>query len=309
MRYFRKRIFSSVPLAGKALLIAATVQGAYSGPDRSYSYSCNRRKACTYVAYHPEETYNWTLTLYVGPNGTCQSAASTWNYFSIASGCTHWTHNCSTAGECSVRSTGSNIQSCTIGQTGCVATTCSVSYSPVTCSSSVTCASYGDNGYCSGSGSVTFNASEPIFGEVITDIEGAYGSGDQTLCDPANAANVSCSWTPSKDGNFGLSYWAHSSWGDTSTMGSALLKMDTVSPRMSFSLAGTDGDNGWWISPVTVSVSRNDATFGISNTILEVNSSFVSSPALRKIANLFDDASAINQEINTTKNINTRYKK
>ena len=33
------------------------------------------------------------------------------------------------------------------------------------------------------------------------------------------------------------------------------------------------------------------------------------SPALRKIADLFDDASAINQEINTTKNINTRYKK
>jgi hypothetical protein len=32
-------------------------------------------------------------------------------------------------------------------------------------------------------------------------------------------------------------------------------------------------------------------------------------PALRKIADLFDDASAINQEINTTKNINTRYKK
>ncbi|HCU58128.1 MAG TPA: hypothetical protein DF984_07920 [Anaerolineaceae bacterium] len=32
-------------------------------------------------------------------------------------------------------------------------------------------------------------------------------------------------------------------------------------------------------------------------------------PALRKIADLFDDASAINQEINTTKNINTRHKK
>lgn len=31
-------------------------------------------------------------------------------------------------------------------------------------------------------------------------------------------------------------------------------------------------------------------------------------PAVRKIADLFDDASAINQEINTTKNINTRYK-
>jgi len=279
VRYFSKRIFSSVLVVGIALLFAATVQGAYIGPDRSYSYSCNRRKVCTYEANHPDETYNCTLTLYTGPDDNCQSAASIWPYFSVAGGCTHWTHNCSTAGECSVWSTGSSTQSCTIGQTGCVATTCSGTYSSATCSSSVTCASYGDNGWCSGSGSVTFNASEPISGEVITYIEGSYGSGDQTLCDPANAANVSCSWTPSTDGNFGLSYWAHSSWGDTSTMGSASLKIDTVSPTASFNLAGTHGTNGWWVSPVTVTVTGSDATSGIASTNLTVNSSPAASPA------------------------------
>ena len=279
MRYFRIRIFSSVLMVGIALLFAATVQGAYIGPNRSYNYSCNRRKVCTYEANHPDETYNCTLTLYTGPDDSCQSAASTWPYFSVAGGCTHWTHNCSTAGECSVWSTGSSTRSCTIGQPGCEATTCSGTYSPATCTGSVNCNSYGDNGWCTGSGSVNFNASEPISGEVITYIEGSYGSGDQTLCDPANAANVSCSWIPSIDGNFGLSFWAHSSWGDTSTMGSASLKIDTLSPTASFNLAGTNGTNGWWVSPVTVTVTGSDATSGIASTNLTVNSSPASLPA------------------------------
>jgi hypothetical protein len=50
------------------------------------------------------------------------------------------------------------------------------------------------------------------------------------------------------EGQNDFTYWALSSWGDSSSMGSASGKVDTQPPTINGTLTGTTGDNSWHVS-------------------------------------------------------------
>lgn len=144
------------------------------------------------------------------------------------------------------------------------ATTCrqvsvTVNLPPATVSGSAICDQPGNNGWCTGGAALDLSASEPLNGYVITGIESTLGM----LCS-TNAASISCAW-PSPEGESSLNYWALSSYGDTSTMGSASFRVDTLSPEMTLSAPDPDGFYSWFVSlPVVVSATASDATSGLA---------------------------------------------
>ncbi|MBN2116033.1 MAG: hypothetical protein JW730_05670, partial [Anaerolineales bacterium] len=121
------------------------------------------------------------------------------------------------------------------------------------------CTSY--NGWCNG-GSVpelALSANEPLSGYNITLIEGTL-NGTSFACQ--NGA-VSCN-LPMGEGDNNFHYWALSSWGDSSRMGTSSARVDTVPPDVSLSVTGTMGHNGWYKSVIDVSAIASDATSGVA---------------------------------------------
>ncbi|MFH2103331.1 MAG: hypothetical protein ABIJ39_08260, partial [Chloroflexota bacterium] len=60
-----------------------------------------------------------------------------------------------------------------------------------------------------------------------------------------------------------FNFWAHSTWGDTSLMGAASGRLDSVPPLVGGNVTGVPGDNGWFVSAVTVTAAASDATSGV----------------------------------------------
>jgi hypothetical protein len=129
-------------------------------------------------------------------------------------------------------------------------------------SGSINCSQMGNNGWCVGTASLSLSASEPVAGYSITIIEGTCNG--ETFACPGSSCSV-----PLLEGQNDFTFWALSSWGDSSLMGSASGKVDTQPPVISGSLNGTTGDNGWFISPVTLSASASDPAPGSGLSTLE----------------------------------------
>jgi hypothetical protein len=106
---------------------------------------------------------------------------------------------------------------------------------PATVSGSATCASPGDNGWCKGGATLNLSASEPLSGYSITGIESTLG----LLCS-TSGSDVNCSW-PFPQGSTSLNFWADSSYGDTSTMASALMMLDSMPPSLTLSIPRRTG--------------------------------------------------------------------
>ena len=131
---------------------------------------------------------------------------------------------------------------------------------PATVSGSAVCATPGDNGWCKGGAALNLSASEPLSGYSITGIESTLGM----LCS-ISGSNVNCSW-PFPEGSTSLNFWANSTYGDTSLMASASMKVDSVAPSVNLSMPAPNGSNGWFTSgPVNTSVSATDATSGVAS--------------------------------------------
>ncbi|MFH2102430.1 MAG: hypothetical protein ABIJ39_03635, partial [Chloroflexota bacterium] len=60
-----------------------------------------------------------------------------------------------------------------------------------------------------------------------------------------------------------FNFWAHSTWGDTSLMGAASGRLDSLPPLVGGNVTGVPGDNGWFVSAVTVTAAASDATSGV----------------------------------------------
>ena len=144
-----------------------------------------------------------------------------------------------------------------------------VSLPPATVSGSAACGVPGGAGWCRGGASVNLSASEPLAGEVIELIEGNPAG---VLCDPADGPSVSCSWSGS-DGDFTLQFWAVSSYGDTSDLGSSNWRVDSGPPSVSLSLSGgTLGGGGWYrAGTVSVSASGADALSGVTSSEVAID--------------------------------------
>lgn len=111
------------------------------------------------------------------------------------------------------------------------------------------------NGWCSTAPMLSLSASEPVAGYQITLIEGTR-NGEAFACNGA-----SCD-IPLLEGGNTFTFWALSSWGDSSRMGSLTARVDTQPPQINGTMSGTTGENGWYISPITFSVSTSDPAPG-----------------------------------------------
>jgi hypothetical protein len=115
-----------------------------------------------------------------------------------------------------------------------------------------------NNGWCVTSPQLSLGGSEPVSGYSILAIEGTL-NGQTFACSGAN-----CS-VPLNEGNNIFAYWALSSWGDSSTMGTSTTKVDTGLPNITGSFTGTLGSNGWYIDPVSFTGNASDATSGLAS--------------------------------------------
>jgi hypothetical protein len=114
-----------------------------------------------------------------------------------------------------------------------------------------------NNGWCTTAPLVSLSGFEPVPGYSILGIEGTRNG--QTFACTGSTCNV-----PLLEGNNNFTYWALSSWADTSLMGTLSAKVDTVKPAISGTLTGTSGLNGWFTSPVELNGSASDDTSGLA---------------------------------------------
>ncbi len=135
-----------------------------------------------------------------------------------------------------------------------------------TVSGNFTCTTAGSNGWCRSGANLALAANEPVSGHKIQYIEGTTG----VLCDPADATSVSCNWKP-PEGQTNLEYWAHSTFGDTSLKGSQTIFVDTGNPGITLSVPTPNGQNGWFISPVTIAASASDSVSGVASTQVKID--------------------------------------
>ena len=245
-----------------ALILALTGFGlasvAYSGPDRTVTTTTWERQSCNYRATVTSPSGTCFLTLYFSP-GSCPAPASVADYFNNAStACgTSWPGTCGAGLSCNIALLTGSTQGCSNGETGCTQITHTSTYPPATVSGTTACAVPGNSGWCRETATIDLSGNEPMGGYSITGIEGSAGM----LC-----SGPACTWT-FPDGVTNLDFWALSSWGDSSTLASAVMKMDGVAPSLTLTIPPADGLNDWFRSgPVTASASATDLTSGISGT-------------------------------------------
>jgi hypothetical protein len=245
-----------------ALILALTVSGiasaSYIGPKRTVTTTTWERQYCNYRATITSPSGTCFLTLYFSP-ASCPSPASVADYFNNApTACgTSWLGICGAGLSCNIALLAGSTQSCSSGETGCTQTTSTSTYPPATVSGTTGCAVPGNNGWCRGMATLNLSGNEPLGGYSITGIEGSTGM----LC-----SGSACSWT-FPEGITNLNFWALSSWGDTSTMASTAMMVDSLAPTLTLSIPPADGLNGWFVSgSVTASASATDVTSGIFGT-------------------------------------------
>lgn len=256
-----------LPLAVMAVLagIAAAVY-SYTGPHRTVTttYTTDERRVCYWEAQHPDlPVPRCFLKLYYSPDSSCPSLNPSTNqgYFSASSCMPAWHGlSCPASGGrlCAIGWQDTWTENCSPGQPGCTSIqhTTTTTYPPATVTGSTSCSSPGNNGWCIGEASLNLSGSEPLTGYNITGIESSLGM----LCNSS-----SCTWS-FPEGSTSLTFWALSSYGDTSLQASASMKVDMTPPTLSITPSGgTLGDNGWFISgPMTTSTSATDAISGVA---------------------------------------------
>ncbi len=134
------------------------------------------------------------------------------------------------------------------------------------------------NGWCVTSPQLSLSGNEPLSGYNILAIEGTLNG--QTFACSGGEANCS---VPLNEGDNSFSYWALSSWGDSSTMGTSNARVDTVSPDVGLDINGSSGANGWYVSPVTLTPTGSDSVSGLAGAFLSVdNGAWQSSATLNE---------------------------
>ncbi len=265
-----------LPLAiSAAFLISIVVTVAradYIGPNRTIETTQWRRRECRYRAvYDPPGAgfYSCTLRLYQTPGSSCAAAGSTATYFNPTS-CADWTFSCTDAGiDCDISFQGTSLDSCSPGSTGCRETTSTTTLDPATVRGNFTCAIEGDHGWCLAGAAIAFNAAEPITPYEIEYIEGFSG----VFCDPPDNPNVSCTWSNGDEGQQSYTFWAHSTYGDTSNQGTANWRLDSNPPIPGIRVSGGIAGSGDWYrgGPLVVAGGGSDVSPGSGVASSEVS--------------------------------------
>lgn len=121
-----------------------------------------------------------------------------------------------------------------------------------------------NNGWCNTSAKLFLSGTEPLSGYSITAIEGSLNG--PTFACPGSTCSV-----PLNEGNNSFTFWALSSYGDSSSQGAFTAKVDTVSPNVAMGVSGSMGANGWYIGPAVVSATATDTTSGVNTLLISDN--------------------------------------
>ncbi len=252
-RLLAKGVLPLAAIAAALFICVGPSLADYTGPDRMVTVWEWKRKVCHYQAvYDPPGTgwYGCTLELYEPPDGSCPGNVA--GYFT-PSACGWSESYCQTQG-CSISSS-SSIEGCSEGQQGCRAVSSTTTLPAASVSGSVGCGIPGSGGWCRGGGVLNLSGSEPLAGYSILALEGTH-YGKAFAC-----AGDACQASPA-EGDNDFTFWAVSSYGDTSSMSSASGKLDSRPPVISGGVSGTPGENGWYVSEVTVNASASDPAPG-----------------------------------------------
>ncbi|MEW6569525.1 MAG: hypothetical protein AB1449_15445, partial [Chloroflexota bacterium] len=103
-------------------------------------------------------------------------------------------------------------------------------------------------------------------GYAILALEGTRNG--ETFACPGSSCSV-----PLREGINDFSFWALSSWGDSSRMGTAGGRLDSGVPVISGEVTGTAGEAGWYVSEVTVTASASDAVSGLVSFEVSIDGS------------------------------------
>ncbi len=235
------------------------------GPHRTVSTWVWERLACHYEAVYDPPGAGWygcTLDLVGPPDSTCDSTSSVRSYFNSAACGWPAGYSCETL-PCDISRT-SSIESCSDGDEGCRAVEKTVNQPPATVNGSVSCGLPGSGGWCRGGADLSVSGSEPLAGYNILALEGTR-NGEAFAC-----SGAACS-VPLVEGGNSFTFWARSSYGDTSDMGSAAGSLDSIAPSVSGEVTGTPGDGGWYISDVILTASAGDPAPGAGLASLQVS--------------------------------------
>ncbi len=247
--------------------VAWPVLADYLGPDRDYTYFVWERSTCTYLATKPGGSCS--LTLYYPPHD-CVAASLTAGFFNNApTACgAAWGGTCGVDFTCSISLTGDSVGGCSEGQTGCTSTEHTGTQPPATISGNINCDQTGNNGWCVGTSSLALSANEPVGGYSILLIEGTRNG--ETFACPGSSCNV-----PLTEGQNDFTYWALSSWGDSSLMGASSGKVDSQPPQVSLTGASSFCPDCGESLSVTLIVS--DVTSGVSSWTLSLDGTTLNS--------------------------------
>jgi hypothetical protein len=249
---------------GILLAFAVPARADYVGPNRTVSAWVWERLQCDYQAVYDPPGTGWfgcTLQLLASPNSGCPSTGSVVGYFT-ASACGWSQDYCANYG-CDI-SVSSSTVGCTEGEPGCTAVEHFETLPEATINGSVSCGVPGYGGWCLTSAALSLSGSEPLSGYSILALEGTR-SGESFAC-PGDACAI-----PLPEGTTDFTFWAVSSWGDTSRMGSATGRVDTQPPGISASISGVGGNNGWYVSEVTFTANVSDPSPGSGVSRLDIS--------------------------------------
>ena len=239
-------------------LVIVPAAAAYLGPNRTITtYETQyHRTNCNYVGIKDPPGVGYcacNYTKYVGYQTSCPGI-NTGLFTNAACG---WTGTCATGGLTSTSSS-SNTESCSLGAEACTAHTVEhhETLASASVSGSITCPTSGSNGWCVSPATLNISGSEPIAGKSILAIEGTR-NGESFACGGSNCTNLSL-----VEGANAFSFWAISSFGDSSAMGSASANVDLQVPSINGSLSGSSGENDWYITAVTLTAAAVDPSPG-----------------------------------------------
>ncbi len=111
------------------------------------------------------------------------------------------------------------------------------------------------NGWCTNATTLLLTSTEPVPGESIIFVEGTRNG--ETFACPGTSCEIDL-----VAGDNTFTYWALSSYGDSSQMGTLTAKVDAAKPDIVPSISGTMGENGWFITDVTATFSASDPVPG-----------------------------------------------
>ena len=248
-----------------ALSVAGAALADYTGPNRNIPSWSWDRLVCDYLAEYdpagPGNALACTLTLYEPPDGNCPSNVVA--YFNETACGWTFPSTCPIGATCDI-SRSSSTDSCNQGQEGCREVERIVSQPPARIRGNVTCGIPGSGGWCRSDADLVLLGSEPLSGYEILALEWTH-----------NGATFACSGAACEvslvEGGNNFSFWAVSSYGDTSNMGSASGSVDSEDPSLSGSASGTPGDNGSYVSSVTVEASAGDGVSGLASLDVQID--------------------------------------